>query len=143
LNILKDLKVTDYICLETADELDKVGHYELNLSKDQQFHHFPIPDRSVVDDHIMIDYMKQIYDLLITTDKIIYIHCLGGHGRTGVVVSLFLAHKYNISSSLALQLCQILHDARWIKTGKVGQPFRFKSPQTRSQIAQVHRLATI
>jgi len=141
LKILEDVGITDFICLQTPEELEKIGPYITYLLDSQRFHNFPIPDRCVVADKIMNEYMKQINTILSDTSRRIYIHCLGGHGRTGVVVSLLLAHKYRISGAVSLQLCQKLHDARWVKTGKIGKPHRFKSPQTAAQFKQVNRLS--
>jgi len=60
----------------------------------------------------------------------IYIHCKGGHGRSGVVVSCLLCYMYNITPEESLETTSSCHSKRKImkeKWRKIG------SPQTRLQ----------
>lgn len=65
-------------------------------------------------------------------DKV-YLHCWGGHGRTGLVASIVLGMVYGISSSIAMQYVQLEHDSRFFS-------LNIKSPQTDSQRNQVKRI---
>ena len=42
----------------------------------------------------------------------VYVHCRGGHGRTGMVVSCVLAKLYNLPGMRAVNLCDALHSCR-------------------------------
>lgn len=60
----------------------------------------------------------------------IYLHCWGGHGRTGTVVSLMLAFMYGLNAEEAMYRCQYVHDLRKV-------PISVGSPQTQGQRDQV------
>lgn len=53
---------------------------------------FPIADLGVPDDGLMEDILSEI-DRSIETDRPVYLHCLGGRGRTGAVVCCWLLEK--------------------------------------------------
>lgn len=61
---------------------------------------------------------------------VIYVHCKGGHGRSGIVVACVLCCYYNIPASRALELTSKLHSER------VEMKFRWRrigSPQSDRQ----------
>jgi hypothetical protein len=45
-------------------------------------------------------------------NEVMYIHCHGGHGRTGTIAALLLGRLYGLGASAALELYQHLHDTR-------------------------------
>ena len=143
---LIDLGLTEIISLQTPYELKGFDSYLPMINLPQiKYYNFPIPDRKVVNDQLMTQYMDQILSIVQggggSPTKLVYIHCKGGHGRTGVVVSLMLGCFYQLSSQQALELTQKLHDARFLKTGKIAtNPYVYLSPQTKIQINQVKRL---
>jgi len=96
------------------------------------FDHCPIKDCSTVADEIVFnlakDLVKAIYD-----GEVIYLHCWGGHGRTGIMVCLMLHLMYGLTANEALERCQFLHDIR-------KMPIIVSSPQTFSQKDQVRRI---
>lgn len=63
-------------------------------------------------------------------DELLYIHCRGGHGRSGMVVACILCHKFSISPEESLELTSYYHSQRpemrekWRKLG---------SPQVKKQ----------
>lgn len=63
----------------------------------------------------------------------LYIHCWGGHGRTGTLVAVLLSRLYGLSADAALRFTQAFHDARRFPQG-------VRSPQTAVQRAQVKRV---
>ena len=94
---------------------------------------YSIPDRRVPTDwksfaQFIINVGHIIKNL--PPEQRIYVHCKGGHGRSGVVVACLLCYMYNISPSDALSKTSKYHSRRkemrekWRKMG---------SPQTRSQ----------
>lgn len=65
----------------------------------------------------------------------VYVHCFGGHGRTGMFISAVLAFLYRMSAMKALNLCNALHDCREATDGQA-------SPQTQEQRTCVMSLLT-
>lgn len=63
----------------------------------------------------------------------LYVHCWGGHGRTGTLVALLLSQLYSLTADEALRYTQAFHDARRFPQG-------VRSPQTAVQRAQVKRV---
>lgn len=71
--------------------------------------------------------------------EVMYIHCWGGHGRTGTIVACLLARLHGFTgpegAEKALDLTSALHSTRAIKKGA-------RSPQHPIQYTQVRRLVT-
>ncbi|CAN0129342.1 unnamed protein product, partial [Hapterophycus canaliculatus] len=65
--------------------------------------------------------------------EVMYLHCWGGHGRTGTVVCIMLHLMYGCSADEAMERCQHVHDVRRI-------PISVGSPQTEAQREQVRRV---
>ena len=96
------------------------------------FDHCPIKDCSTVADEIVFDLAKKLVDAIRNGD-VIYLHCWGGHGRTGVMVCLILHLMYGLTADESLKRCQLLHDAR-------KRYIAVPSPQTFAQREQVRRI---
>ena len=94
--------------------------------------HLAITDGDITDDGIMETLIEELLSD-ICKGRVLYIHCWGGHGRTGVVACLILARLYNLSAEDALRRVQWYHDCR-------VEPQGAKSPQTLVQRRQVKRL---
>jgi protein-tyrosine phosphatase len=96
------------------------------------FEHCPIKDCSTIADEIVFnlakDLVKAIHD-----GEVIYLHCWGGHGRTGIMVCLMLHLMYGLTANETLKRCQFLHDIR-------KMPIIVSSPQTFTQKEQVRRI---
>lgn len=60
------------------------------------FDHLPIVDCGVTDDERVLQLCRKLV-LDITKGEVIYLHCWGGHGRTGTVVSIMLHLMYGVS----------------------------------------------
>ena len=89
---------------------------------------FPIKDRSYPEN--CIEFSKFIHNLtkiilsLKNNDKI-YIHCKGGHGRSGVVVAILVCKLFNFTPEGALEHTTKSHNNREImrdKWRKIGSP---------------------
>jgi len=97
---------------------------------------FPIIDMSICNDNKLMDFIEHLCYLLKSKKKI-YIHCKGGHGRSGCIASCLYGLYYNIKASEALFKIHQAHSNRLImkdKWRKIG------APQTKSQIKQVFRI---
>lgn len=93
------------------------------------FLHLSIIDGSVTSDEAMTR-LRDDCCARILRGEVLYIHCWGGHGRTGTLVCLILSMLYGMGAPSALHLCQAYHDTR-------SYPQHVKSPQTPIQRAQV------
>lgn len=104
------------------------------LSKKQiKWIHIPIDDGLIAPDDMTLQFSKYLANDIVQ-GRVLYLHCLGGHGRTAVFVCLILIHLYRISAAEALKRVQLYHDCR-------VEPQGAKSPQTVIQRDQVKRLA--
>jgi Swiss Army Knife protein, DSP-PTPase phosphatase domain len=106
-----------------------------------EFVHFPIYDRDCADDGQLVQLIASLKARVAESDGIVYIHCLGGHGRAGVVCSLLLSELEELDAYSALQAISSAHSQRRYcreSRGSDGKPY--ESPQTSEQRAQVWRL---
>jgi hypothetical protein len=102
-----------------------------NLKQERvHFLHLPIVDGGITSDVATLALVRDCCARARAGEKL-YIHCWGGHGRTGTLVSLILAELYNLSADQALRACQRFHDSRL-------RHDRAYSPATLGQHAQVH-----
>jgi len=96
------------------------------------FLHLPVVDGSVTTDEAIMRLRDDCCERILRGERL-YIHCWGGHGRTGTLVCLILGKLYGLPSATALHLCQCYHDTRRF-------PQNVRSPQTPVQRAQVQRI---
>ena len=152
---LVTIGVTDIISLIPKDESKRLRSYRETIkkyNKNIRFYDFPIKDRSIDNDMRTIKFVRVLIKSLLDKNKLFYLHCRGGHGRTGILVSILLGLMFNISSNEALNYCQALHFRRWksnsidltknivTEEAKRTCHYRCISPQTKSQYSQVRRI---
>jgi len=89
---------------------------------------YPIRDRSYPDNLVeftkLIINLKKIIEGLKNNEKI-YLHCRGGHGRVGILVSVLLFYMFNLNVKDALELTNKYHGERLIMKEKwriIGSP---------------------
>jgi hypothetical protein len=95
--------------------------------------HYPIKDRRVPTNwKTFSQFIIKVGDIIknLPTGEKVYIHCKGGHGRSGTVVACLLCYIFNIPPSDALTDTNIYHSNRKEMREKWR---RLGSPQTRSQ----------
>ncbi|KNC48593.1 MAP kinase phosphatase 6 [Thecamonas trahens ATCC 50062] len=106
---------------------------ELGLTQnDAAFLYFPIPDCGVADDADVQHFARHLHERVLAGD-VLYIHCWGGHGRTGTIACILLALRYGLSAPQAEEWVQYAHDTR-------VYPQDMRSPQTAVQRLQVRRV---
>ena len=139
LEILNDLGFNYIIDLtqEPSDEQfwkdRKTYADEPDASKVKSFQHitikkFSIPDVSVPDDKTKTyEFCRDIYDLLIAGNKI-YLHCIGGRGRTSIIAGVIL-YFYQFSYDEVLNWLNASYLSRRNK-GLLGE---VKVPESLSQ----------
>ncbi|EFN57179.1 hypothetical protein CHLNCDRAFT_143577 [Chlorella variabilis] len=96
------------------------------------FLHLPIIDGNVTSD-VALSRLADDCCIRILRGERMYIHCWGGHGRTGTLVAVMLGRLYSVTCAAALRFTQAFHDSRKFPQG-------VRSPQTTPQVAQVKRL---
>lgn len=135
LNELIDNGVNYFVDLTTTREKSN-----LNVYKHNNYLNYEIKDRYIPENIynfvIFIHKVSNVIKNLKEGEKI-YIHCRGGHGRCGVLVSCLLCYMYNISSNKSLEMTNNYHNSRKNMKEKWRQ---IGSPQTDKQKEFVIRL---
>jgi len=134
--------ITTFVCLQEEEELKRFdsyfGHVESfkqefpSFSKPVSFKQFPIPDMGVPKSNSMLKEIEELV-LLLNNGENLYIHCWGGHGRTGLVVGCLLGRLFPLTSTHALELTSGYHQQREDTRGNV-------SPQHLCQFRQVKKI---
>lgn len=127
----KEVRERERQMMEVSDEdaaLMNIHQEKLDLL------HLPIVDGSISSDQAMSDLADDCCQRVLSGQRL-YIHCWGGHGRTGTLVAIMLSRLYGLTGLDALHYTQKMHDVR-ISSQNTA------SPQTRSQVLQVLRLTT-
>ncbi|GIM11329.1 hypothetical protein Vretimale_14856 [Volvox reticuliferus] len=117
------------------DKILSKAHEQGNSKITQQkidFLHLPIIDGNVTTDSAMNRLAEDCMERILRGERL-YIHCWGGHGRTGTLVAILLGRLYGLPYTNALRYTQAFHDSRVYPQG-------VRSPQTPVQRAQVRRL---
>ena len=142
-------KYPDENILETLKELNikliiDLTHFTDNLSKypsieDIKRIEFPIVDMVIQEVELTLQYVMFIKSLFLRGDNPIYIHCRGGHGRSGVITCLLYGLLYDKTAEESLEAIKEAHDNR----KQMSRRMRILgSPQTQEQKFQVMRLLT-
>jgi len=104
-------------------EKDEAPSYALKLSGKARHQRFPIPDFDIPSPREMTSILDALDYALLRSQRI-YVHCLGGLGRTGTVVGCYLA-RHGMSGAEALKAIRKL---------RAGTPFADSpSPETEAQ----------
>ncbi|PSC76737.1 MAP kinase phosphatase 6 [Micractinium conductrix] len=102
------------------------------LQEKLDFLHLPIIDGSVTSDAALSRLADDCCTRILRGERL-YVHCWGGHGRTGTLIAVMLGRMYGLTCAAALRYTQAFHDSRKYPQG-------VRSPQTTPQVAQVKRL---
>ena len=135
--LVTTLKVSHFIDLTTDHEKHSLYNYDKN---NITYINYQIKDRFIPEDiYKFIQFINKLKNIIENDikDTCIYIHCKGGHGRCGIVVSCLLCYLYKYTSTHSLELTNKYHNERLImkdKWRKIG------SPQTDRQKEFVNRL---
>lgn len=106
--------------IDLTSKEDKLDNYNCNTT----YISYPIRDNYIPDDREdftnFLEYVKKIYHSLASGDKI-YIHCKGGHGRSGMLVACLLCSILGISPEESIMRTSESHDKRPLlkKSGKI------------------------
>lgn len=108
--------IDTFVCLQTEstpDDYKKLIPHDVLVNKNIKFIHYPIIDTRVPS---KLEFVKSITELLnlIAQGRSLYIHCMGGHGRTGLYMVALLAciYKELRNKESAMHYAQSTHDMR-------------------------------
>ena len=131
---LESLGVKYFIDLTTSYE--KINRYKCSVN----YISYPIRDNYIPENtQSFIDFLKKLTSLIrsLNNQEKIYIHCKGGHGRSGMVVACLLCVLENIDSSESISKTTRYHSLRpTIKEKWIGRD----CPNMRSQQEFIKRL---
>lgn len=123
---------------DLTEEKEKLTPYRTNYN----YVNFPIPDRDIPRNWFeFVKFIVRVSNIIerLEEGEKIYLHCKGGHGRSGVVVACVLCYLFKMKPDMSLYLTNKYHNERptmreiWRKMG---------SPQTAEQRAFVCRFFT-
>jgi protein-tyrosine phosphatase len=135
LNGLLSVGISTVINLMEPDEINFYGdlfdQYETHLTSLAQYHYipvecirFPIRDMGIPSEELMIQILDKI-DQAHSKKKSVYVHCLGGVGRTGTVVGCYLIrHGMANSKNVLITISSLMEKSN---------VFGYRSPQTFDQ----------
>ena len=117
----------DYFINLTYDHEKKIKPYKT----DKNTIHFPIKDHDIPNNLLLFSkFILKLIDIIKNKDNIIYIHCKGGHGRSGIVVACLLSLLFKIDGENAITLTTQYHNTR---TDLKHKWKMMGSPQTKKQ----------
>lgn len=114
LRAILDAGITTIVCLQTRQETAVAVDYKKRsngIRPGIKFVEQPIPDQEVTDDGLIQDLVARLLERM-ANGEILYVHCRGGHGRTGTICALLLAGLYNLDAPEAMARIQFYHDTR-------------------------------
>ena len=132
INELEQLGVNVFVDL--TEDNDDLKPY--NIKGDKIVLKIPVIDCYIMDDnelHWLLEYLK---NLIVYRNKILYIHCRGGHGRSAVVAGILYGYCNDMNSKTVLETLSRVHSERRIVKDEWR---RLGCPQTQSQKNQVIR----
>ncbi len=157
-SILKTYGVTKFVCLNDEYGTAKCEKYDDKLESDS-FIHFPMKDMYAnTNDMELFNLCEKLANMVLLGEHL-YIHCGGGHGRTGIVVSIVLKLLYkDLTVDDIFNYIQYSHDQRkyhrygvFIHTRYIWDPVlrskfcigQVPTPQTSEQHYQVKRVISM
>ena len=151
---IKQIGIDTFVCLLDKGDKDEFYDYEKHLSNDNYIH-FPIKDMNIGNIDGIKLLVKDIAKKILNGKKI-YIHCAGGHGRTGIISSLVLHILYpELTKIEILNYLQYCHDQRdyckysndyynkYINDQSIKEKYaegQVPTPQTTEQYKQIDEL---
>jgi len=133
------------------ERLDPNGNYFKNIiamvnnpdnqiplkERDLDYVHFPIYDKTVAEDDDILGLVENLYTRLNEGENL-FVHCRGGHGRTGVVMCLLYAKIFpQLDAYEVLERIQRYHNTR---KDVIDSGFHYVCPETSEQTSQIYRV---
>src|SRR5438105_7412953 len=112
INNILGSSINIFISLQEVEESKRFRDYKTEIKSDNiKFINYPIVDRGTIPVEQIQIIVKDI-DTLSNNGNIIYLHCYGGHGRSGLIATSYLMYKYGIDWKQAVNRWYQSHDSR-------------------------------
>ena len=144
-----------YPTQEAVNELEKEGvKFFINLTHDDEAKITPYTTNNkiiaypIIDRHVPTDWQSFAKFIIrisyiirnLKNGERIYLHCKGGHGRSGVVVAAILCYMFRLSPTESLEQTTKFHSNRSVMRDKWR---KLGSPQTYRQKSFIHKFFNI
>jgi len=130
-----DSNISTFVCLMEVEELKSFRPYlptAQTMKPDIKYVAFPIPDNLVRENERVEEFVNEL-EKLVQEGEVLYVHCWGGHGRTGTIIACLLARLAGLNASEALRYTEAYHHCR-------VDYRRQRSPQNEMQRNQVRQI---
>lgn len=112
---LENAGITTFVCLNEEYGNNNLHRpfpaYAENLNT-ASFIHFPMKDMAPhKNDKELLDFCRKVA-ALIKSDEMVFLHCSGGHGRTGLVATIVLHLLTGYDADVLFEFIQFSHDQR-------------------------------
>ena len=113
LNTLLLSEITTFVCLNEIFDKERTYKYENDFPKDKKlsFINEPIEDMNITSDDKVLVLCEIIVEKIYNGEKV-YLHCKGGHGRTGTIAAIVLYILYKLPIQQIFDYLQYSHDQR-------------------------------
>ena len=135
--LLENMGVKWFVDLTLGNEKRTTPYIVTNKDK---YIAYPIVDQCVPSDIVgFVKFINKLVSIIssLTDNEKLYIHCKGGHGRSGLIVATLMCVMDEIGPEIAIRDTTTSHNQRHMmkrKWKKIG------SPQTREQCRFLHSL---
>ena len=112
MNELVEVGVKYFVDLTTEKEKMRLNVYDYG---DLGYLNYEVKDRYIPENiYEFVLFIHKISNIIETLKEgeLIYIHCKGGHGRCGIVVSCLLCYIYKYTSTQSLEMTNKYHNDR-------------------------------
>ena len=83
------------LVVQLKASIPELNDFRIVDEQDLSFVHFPIKDCGITDDNRVLELAKSLVKA-ISEKEVLYLHCWGGHGRTGTLVCIMLHLMYGV-----------------------------------------------
>lgn len=132
LSTLDRAGVNLFVCLMEKPEMRRLRVEYVDYLPASLVLRFPIQDGNTPSDRDLKSLISKLLEEHYA-GKVMYIHCFGGHGRTGLITSILLGLLKEIPAMEAMKLNQRYHSCRSVEP-------QTSSPAEHAQRMQVHRM---
>jgi len=129
IEFIKNQGINSVLCLVEESELyfESIEEYENILKKyNIELKHIPIKDFNAPTLNQIIEAVKWI-EFNIKNNKKVLVHCFGGLGRTGTIISSFLVYYKRISADEAIEFVRLLRPGSVESFSQVQAVRKFES----------------